>query len=396
MNIVLLPSPPFEEIGGVSTHVFMLAKGLGELGHRVFVIREYPPRWFRWPFVRLPELLLEKISLNFARKYRRKVDDLYFAIDALWKTKGELQVLNIQNVQHAGIVKWLRRMTGCKAILTVHGYLTYEAESRKWCVVGDRTHQWLWALETEGYDQFDAIVCVGSRAGSYVQQFTHKPITIIPNGLDTDLFRPASGDFNPKTKIHILFVGLLQPAKGIMDAIRAIQALVRDYNLNVVLRVAGKGLQEQEARQYVAEQGLGDRVVFLGALNKEKMPDFYRSGDMLLFPSKQAGLSGRSEESSPYAVLEAMSSGLPIIAYRTSALQEHVQDGTTGYLVEPGDIVSLVKHVQELCLDTELMQKMGRAARIYCEQNYSQKKMAEQYMNVYAHCFGMIERLHIS
>jgi len=385
MNIVLLPSPPFEEIGGVSTHVFMLAKGLGELGHHVFVIREYPPRWFRWPFVRLPELLLEKISLNFSRKYRRKVDDLYFAIDALWKTKGELHVLNIQNVQHAGIVKWLRCLTGCKAILTVHGYLTYEAESRKWCAIGDKTHQWLWALETAGYDQFDAIVCVGSRAGSYVQQFTQKSITIIPNGLDTDLFRPASGDLYPKTKIHILFVGLLQPAKGIMDAIWAIQALVRDYKIDVVLCVAGKGLQEQEARQYVAEHGLGDRVVFLGALNKEKMPDFYRSGDILLFPSKQAGLSGKSEESSPYAVLEAMSSGLPIVAYRTSALQEHMQDGITGYLIEPGDVSSLVKHLRDLCLDIELLQTMGKTARTYCEQNYSQKKMAEQYVNVYAH-----------
>jgi len=90
-----------------------------------------------------------------------------------------------------------------------------------------------------------------------------------------------------------------------------------------------------------------------------------------------------------------MSSGLPIVAYRTSALQEHVQDGTTGYLIEPGDIVSLTKHLQVLCLDTELMQKMGRTARISCEQNYSQKKMAEQYVNVYSHCFGMMERLHI-
>lgn len=389
MNIVLLPSPPYEEIGGVSTHVFMLSKGLGELGHSVIVIGEYPPRWFYWPFVRLPEVLLAKVSLYFSRKYRRGVDDLYYAIKVLWKTKGKLHVLNIQNVQHAGIVKWLRCLTGCKAVLTVHGYLTYEAESRKWCTVGDKTHRWLWALETAGYDQFDALVCVGSRAGGYVKQYTSKPITIIPNGLDTDLFSPGNRDLNPKTKIHILFVGLLQPAKGILDAIQAIQALVRDNKLDVVLRVAGIGMQEQEARQYVAEHGLADRVKFLGALSREKMPDFYRSGDLLLFPSKQGGLSGKSEESSPYAVLEAMSSGLPIVAYRTSALEDHVQDGTTGYLAEPGDVVSLAERLRNLCLDNELLYKMGQAARLYCEQNYSQKKMAERYVDVYVHSSEM-------
>lgn len=383
MNIVLLPSPPFEEIGGVSTHVFMLSKGLRELGHRVYVIREYPSRWFRWPFVRLPELLLGKVSLYLARKYRRAVEDFYLALAALGKTKGDLQVLNIQNVQYAGIAMWLRRLTGCKVILTVHGYLTYEAEARKWCVVGDKTHQWLWKLETAGYDKFDAIVCVGSRAGSYVQQFTAKPITIIPNGLDTDLFTPDRGELYPKPEIRILFVGLLQPAKGILDAIRAVQALVNDYKLAVRLQVAGKGRQESAARQYVAEQGLGERVVFLGALSKEKMPAFYRSGDILLFPSRQAGLSGRSEESSPYAVLEAMASGLPTVAYRTRALEEHVQNGTTGYLVEPGDVISLARYLRKLCLDTDLRERMGKAARIYCEQNFSQTKMAQQYLKVY-------------
>lgn len=390
MNIVLLPSPPFEEIGGVSTHVFMLAKGLGDLGHRVFVVREYPPRWFRWPFFSLPERLLGNVSLYLSRKYRRTVEDLYFALDALWKTKGRMDVLNMQNVQHAGIVKWLRRITGCKAILTVHGFLTYEAESRKWCAVGDKTHQWLWALETTGYDEFDEIVCVGSRAGNYVRQFTSKPITIIPNGLDTGLFRPGSEERYSKPKIHILFVGLLQPAKGILDAIQALHVWVADYKLDVVLRVAGTGPLELEVRRYVAEHGLEERVVFMGALRKEKMPDFYRSGDILVFPSKHAGVSGKSEESSPYAVLEAMSSGLPVVGYRSRALQDLVQDGVTGYLVEPGDIGAMAGCLRKLCLDMALRHRMGQAARMYCEQNYSQKIMAQRYLKVYEQCNEMV------
>lgn len=386
MNIVLLPAPSFKEIGGVATHVFMLARGLEKLGHRVFLINEYPPKWFRWPFVRLPEWLLSKFNICLARQYRRIAEDLYFIIELLWKTKGVVHVLNIQNVQHAEIVKWLRCLSRCQAVLTVHGYLTYEAESRGWCTVGDQTHQWLLALEREGYVEFDAIVCVGRQAVQHVQQFVSKPVVVIPNGLDTSLF--CASPKEPREKICILFAGVLQPAKGIMDALEAIRLLIQKHKVLVELRVAGKGAQAEEAKAYVAAQGLEKSVVFLGALQKEEMPAFYRSGDILLFPSKQGGVSGKSEESSPYAVLEAMASGLPIVAYRTQALEDHVQEGRTGFLVEPGDYYSLADRLGELCRNAAMLQAMGNAARLHCEQNHSQIKMAQRYVEVYASSLG--------
>jgi len=330
MNIVLLPSPPFEEIGGVSTHVHMLAKGLRELGHEVCVISENPPTWIRVPFIRLPEIILGRVNLYFSRRYRRWAEDAYYIADTLWKTKGKMDVLNIQNVQHVGVARLLRFLTGCRLVLTVHGYLTYEAESRQWCTIGDKTHQWLWTMEKTGYDRVDSIICVGNRAESYVAQFTRQAIVVIPNGLDTEVYKPDS-KANVKTT-KILFAGMLQAAKGILDAIQVLHILIGRPNMEgVSLRVAGTGPQEALAKQYVADNGLAERVTFLGAVRKDKMPDFYRQGDVLLFPSQQAGLSGKSEESSPYSVLEAMSSGLPVIAYRTSALEEHVQDGITGY-----------------------------------------------------------------
>ena len=328
MNIVLLPSPPFEEIGGVSTHVYMLAKGLRELGHDVTVVPENPPSCIRIPFIRLPEKILGQVNLYFSRRYRRWSEDAYYIAGALWKTKGKIDVLNIQNVQHVGMARVLSYLTGCRLVLTVHGYLTYEAESRNWCTIGDKTHQWLWGMEQIGYDQVDSIICVGRRAASYITQFTAKAITIIPNGLDTDIYKPSSEEASKK--IRILFAGVLQPAKGILDVLQVIHILNCRSEMQISLSVAGTGPQEAVAKQYVQDKELVDQVTFLGSLRKEKMPDFYRQGDILLFPSRQAGLSGKSEESSPYSVLEAMSSGLPIVAYRTSALEEHVQDGITG------------------------------------------------------------------
>jgi len=382
VNIVLLPSPPFEEIGGVSTHVYMLAKGLRELGHDVAVVPENPPSCIRIPFIRLPEIIIGQANLYLSRRYRRWSEDAYYIADALWKTKGKIDVLNIQNVQHVGMAKVLRCLTGCRLALTVHGYLTYEAESRNWCIIGDKTHQWLWGMEKIGYDQVDSIICVGRRAASYITQFTAKTVTIIPNGLDTDIYKPSSEVASKKT--NILFAGLLQTAKGILDALQVIHILNSRSEMRISLSVAGAGPQELAAKQYVLDNGLVDQVTFLGSLRKEKMPYFYRQGDILLFPSRQAGLSGKSEESSPYSVLEAMSSGLPIVAYRTSALEEHVQDGITGYLVAPDDVGALADRVHALMADTNLLKRMGAAARIHCVEKFSHIIMAQQYLKVYA------------
>ena len=381
MKLVLLPSPPFEEIGGVSTHVYMLAKGIRELGHEVSVIPENPPTWIRVPFIRIPEVIFGWVSLYLSRRYRRWAEDAYYFVETLWKTKGQIDVLNIQNVQHVGMAKWLSSLTGCRLVLTVHGYLTYEAESRNWCSMGDQTHQWLWSMEKAGYDQVDSLVCVGRKAASYVAQFTKKPITIIPNGLDTEVYKPGSKEAPQKTRI--LFAGLLQAPKGILDALQAIHILDQQSKMKVSLSVAGMGPQEVAAKQYVRDNGLKDQVTFLGSLRKEKMPEFYRQGDILLFPSRQAGLSGKSEESSPYSVLEAMSSGLPVISYRTSALEEHVQDGITGYLVEAGDVNGLANRIRKLADDTELLRIMGSAARNHCVKCFSHIRMAQQYVRVY-------------
>ena len=385
MNIVLLPSPPFEEIGGVSTHVYMLAKGLRELGHDVFVIQGNSPGWFRIPIIRIPELMIEQVSLYFARRYRRWSEDLYYVLNALWKTKLEIDVLNVQNVQHTGISKILRYMTKCKTVLTVHGYLTYEAEDRKWCTVGDKTHQWLWSLEKVGYGQFDSIVCVGRAVEKHIKQFTAKPITRIPNGLDTEYFRPNRVLALQHEGGNIVFAGMLQESKGIMDALETIRILVKDYKRDAVLKIAGTGPQEPLARQFVANNGLEAHVTFLGSLSKEKMPDFYRGGDVFLSTSKVRGILGKGEEPFPYTILEAMACGVPIVAYRTGGLPEQVRDGLNGFLVEPGNVEDLANRVKELLDNRELLEKMGTAARNHCVQNFSHIYMAQKFLAAYRH-----------
>ena len=382
MNIVLLPAPSY--IGGVTTHVVMLSKGLKELGHKVFLIQGTPKTWFRVPFIRLPEIIIGQFNLYFSRRYRRWSEDFYLLVDTMWKTKGNITVMNIQNVQHIGMAKLLQRLTGCRLVLTVHGYLTYEAETGNWCKVGDPTHQWLWSMEKTGYNRFDAIVCVARRTVKHVEEFTSKTIHLIPNGLDTDVFKPqAERDRVHSGKKTILFAGAIQEAKGIMDVLKVVYLLVGNNRPTLLLRVAGTGPQEPEARQYVLDNGLEQNVEFLGLVTREKMVDFYQSGAILLFPSKPAGLSGKSEESSPYSVLEALACGVPVVAYRTGGLHEQVQNGVNGYLVDPGNLEALAACAAELLDNAGLLTQMSVAARLHCVRDFSHIIMAQRYVKVY-------------
>ena len=383
MNIVLLPSPPFGEIGGVSTHVYMLAKGLRALGHRVHVVPALPPRWFRAPLITLPALLLGLFSGYVSQRYLQGMNNLYYIASALWRTRLEIDVLNVQNVRHYSVAALLHHLTGCRTILTVHGYLTYEAEAGRQCRVGGRLHRWLWSLEKNGYERHDAIVCVAEKTRRYIEQFTTKEIYLINNGVDTKEFSPAPNQPKSAGKpITILFAGILQAAKGIMEALDVIRRIVERKHA-VIFRVAGNGPQEGEARQYVATHRLENHVEFLGALKKENMPDFYRSGDLLLFTSKQAGLSGRAEESLPYSVVEAMASALPVVAFHTGGLGELVIHGETGFLCEAGDVQQCAAYIERLMEEAALLDVMRKQSRKYCLEKFSHLKMAKQFLSVY-------------
>lgn len=385
MRIVIFPAPSNQEISGVGTHVRMLATGLEFLQNEVFVIDKNPPEWFRIPFIRIPEILFAKMNLYYSRRFRRCVEDLYYTFVALWKTKGAIDVINVQNVQQAGISRIIQKWTRCRLLLTVHGYMTYEAEASHWCEVGDRTHRWLWGMETSGYEKPDAIICVASKTKKYVETYSTKTIHLIHNGIDTNLFfPPEAGVKQTGAGVTILFSGLLQQAKGIMEALEVVRRIVKQGNRVVFFRIAGNGQQADEALQYVKRHGLEDYVEFLGALNKDQMPDFYRSGEILLFTSKQAGLSGCAEESLPYSVVEAMASGVSVIAFGTGGLGELVLDGVTGYLCEPGDIGQVVVSVEKLLDEPQKRQTFSENSRNYCIKKFSHVNMAREYLAVYA------------
>jgi len=119
------------------------------------------------------------------------------------------------------------------------------------------------------------------------------------------------------------------------------------------------------------ELGIDNRIAFLGWQSHEQLMEQYKQANLFLFPSRHEGM--------PNAVLEAMASGLPVIASRIAGNEELVIDGKTGLLVPSEDIESLRDSLKKTLNDVPLCEQMGQASRHHMEEHYSWESTARQY-----------------
>lgn len=119
--------------------------------------------------------------------------------------------------------------------------------------------------------------------------------------------------------------------------------------------------------------GIGDKVIFMG--RRDDVQEILRAMDVFVLNSKTEGMS--------YAVLEAMSSGLPVIATDVGADIELINHDSEGYLVSQGDVESLAGYMVKLGNDQSLLLRMGKNAREKVIKSYSLNKMISSYRGLY-------------
>jgi glycosyltransferase involved in cell wall biosynthesis len=122
------------------------------------------------------------------------------------------------------------------------------------------------------------------------------------------------------------------------------------------------------------ELDITDRVAFLGWQTREELIKRYHEANLFLFPSRHEGM--------PNAVLEAMASGMPVVATRIAGNEELVLDGETGLLVPPEDVDALREALRHILVDANMRERMGSASRRYVADNYSWQRVAEQYAQI--------------
>ncbi len=221
-------------------------------------------------------------------------------------------------------------------------------------------------------------------------------IKVVPCGVDLNLFRPLSQEVARRQlgvcdRLYmILFVGRIEPLKGIDTLLRAMVIVAQDFprwkDEICVCIVGGDAGEKPETinaemerlRALREELGISELVTFLGAQAQDTLPYYYSAADVLVMPSHY--------ESFGMVALEAMACGTPVIASRVGGLSFTVQDGITGFHVPERDPEALAKKISLLLKDHGLRSKLGVQA-VQWAQRYSWSRVADGIVALYRRLF---------
>ena len=206
----------------------------------------------------------------------------------------------------------------------------------------------------------------------------------IPLGVNPEIFKPRIKNkdlvesYGLANKKIILFVGGLDRAhyfKGVNYLIKAFHLISSNDEYRLV--VVGDGALRPSYETLVSNFGLERKVIFAGAVSDDQLPLYYNMADVYVLPSID------SSEAFGLTVVEAMSSGLPVIASDLPGVRSVIKKNTTGYLFKPKDIGTLAKHMHYLLENPQVRNHLGGAARKRVLDRYAWSIIGAQLMDLY-------------
>jgi len=227
----------------------------------------------------------------------------------------------------------------------------------------------------------DKIVTVSKNLKNrLINEIKIKPEKIIhiPNGVDTNKFNIYRKEFTRKKfgfKKEDFIIGIvarLDSIKNHKTLFFAFKEIVKNYP-QVKLIIVGDGPLREELKEKSYQLGIKNKVIFMG--ERDNVPEILKTFDIFVLPSLNEGMSN--------TILEAMATGIPVIASNVGGNPELVIDGETGFLFPTNDVESLVQKIKTYILYPELEQKHGYNARKRVEEKFSLDQMVRRYEELY-------------
>jgi glycosyltransferase involved in cell wall biosynthesis len=203
-------------------------------------------------------------------------------------------------------------------------------------------------------------------------------VRVIHNGVDTGLFRPADAGERGAVRralgvgpsdVVLMAVGSLKPVKAMDVLLRAAAPLMRSHD-RVRLVVVGDGPDRAALGSLARDLGIADRVSFLGL--RTDVDTLLRAADAVVLASRSEAL--------PTVLLEAMATGLPVVATRVGGVPEVVEQDGSGVLVPPDDAGALGVALERVVADEALRTRWGRRGRAIAESRFRIETMCESRM----------------
>lgn len=370
--------PP--QTNGVANFVYQSARSLADLGNEVmiFTVSENKNKYLEKDFDNLkvvslfsvPALIYPDerftlpmgISLKKLKKFRPDIIHTHTPFAVGWEAV------------------WGAKYFKIPLVGTHHTFYDYYLKHIRLDFAWTKKISWKYTVSY--YNRCDFILSPSvSLAETLTAQRLKKPLEVLNNFIDTDLFRPLAGE-NGKEALKkyfnisgqsLVYMGRLSYEKSIDQVIRAF-ALMLKKNPALKLMLIGDGPEKSNLEKLAESLGIKNQVIFTGFLYKEDLAKALAANEIFLTASKS--------ENMPLSVLEAMAAGLPIIAVKENGLAEMVKEGQNGFFALTDNPADLAEKTLALLADRELLKKFSRASRLLALE-YSKEKISALLENFY-------------
>lgn len=254
-----------------------------------------------------------------------------------------------------------------------------------WCRGSDVYLPWSFKKVTSKLVLNDAatIIALTENMKQQIQRIVNKKVIVISNAIDLEKTKQIEKkELRKRLRMKddekiIIFVGRLHEVKGISYLIEAMNIVVKK-NQKTRLLLIGTGKSRSYLQSLVEQLNLEEYISFIGTVPNDKVLEYMAASNVLVLPSLSEGF--------PVVLLEAMASGLPIVATRVGGLQEIIKDGTNGFLVEPKKPKELAEKISMILGDNELRERISRNNKEEVKK-YSWKSIIDKLEKIYFEIF---------
>ena len=311
---------------------------------------------------------MRKAGANVVDLSRRgKVDPLLIIKIFLLIRKERIKVVHTHLVHATVAGRIAAKLAGVRSIVTTRHYAYYH--KRRGLV------NW---MERKSATLNGRFVAVSDAVREYMQsreKYRPEKIMVIHNAVEPGLFHPAGGQDDPrKNSLLIGSVGRLHSSKGYDTLLKSMPEVIKEFP-QAKLVIAGNGTEKDSLEGIRDQLGLSDKVTFLGIKTPEEIRALLRGISLFVMASNYEGFG--------LAAVEAMASGIPVVATNVGGLLEIVEEGKTGFLVPPDEPLALAHRIICLLKNRNLRVEMGRAGRKRVETFFSLDNMIAKLETMY-------------
>lgn len=223
----------------------------------------------------------------------------------------------------------------------------------------------------------DYILSTSNVMKKETEKYTNKEIKVTPFGVDINKFYPNKVESD---EIIIGTIKTLEEKYGVQYLVKAFkQVKEENKDLDIKLRIGGKGSQEDYLKNLCRELHIENDVTFLGFVKPDDVIKEFQRFDISVFPSTL------DSESFGVAAVESEACGTPVIVSNVGGLMESTKPNETSLVIVKKSVEDLAEKLNILVRDKDLRIKMGKAARKFVEDNYSLEKNFEYINKIYLH-----------